>query len=100
MRLKEIRTQRKLSQKEVADYLGISDVSYGRYESGNREPSIEMLIKLSDLFKVTIDYIVGKEDPAFIGMSKYEYALVLASRAADERAKEDAMLLLQRHTSE
>lgn len=61
-RLKELRLERGMTQKQVADYLGISDRGYGYYEAGLREPSIECLKKLCDLFEVSADYLIGRSD--------------------------------------
>lgn len=61
-RLKELRLERKLSQKQVAEYLGISTRAYSHYEIGDREPSISLLVKLCDLFEVTADYMIGRAD--------------------------------------
>lgn len=61
-RLKELRLERKLSQKQVAEYLGISTRAYSHYEIGDREPSILLLVKLCDLFEVTADYLIGRAD--------------------------------------
>ena len=59
MNLKEIRTKRGLTQVEVAKKLGVAQVTYCNYELGNREPDISTLIKLADLFNVTIDELFG-----------------------------------------
>ena len=60
-RLKKIRKENGVSQKEVADYLGVSVSAYSNYEQGIREPSLDMLLKLSDFFDTTCDYLLGKE---------------------------------------
>ena len=54
----------KLSQKDVADALGIGRAAYSHYESGRREPNIEMLLKLADFFHVTVDDLLGRKVPA------------------------------------
>ena len=60
--MKIIRKQRKLNQLKVALDLNISREALSHYENGKRSPDIEMLRKLSEYFKVSIDYIVnGKE---------------------------------------
>lgn len=59
MKLKEFREKHGYTQKNVSDQLGCSSVVYSRYESGAREPSIETLAKLADLYGVTIDEIVN-----------------------------------------
>lgn len=61
-RLRELRLERNLSQRQVADYLGISTRAYSHYEIGDREPSIQILIKLCALFEVTSDYLIGLSD--------------------------------------
>lgn len=61
-RLLEQRKLNKLTQIDVAGYLGISQPSYIRYEQGKSEPSYENLVKLADLFDVSIDYLLGRKE--------------------------------------
>ena len=61
-RLRVLRKERKVSQKELAEYLGISIRGYQFYESEDNEPNIKMLIALADFYGVTIDYLVGRTD--------------------------------------
>ena len=58
--LKAVRNQKKVTQKEAADALGISPNTYKNYEQGMREPNNEMLCKLADYFQVTTDYLLGR----------------------------------------
>lgn len=58
--LKELREQNKLTQQEVANKIQITQRAYAFYEKGDREPSIDTLIKLADIFKVPIDLLVGR----------------------------------------
>ncbi len=60
--LKSIRKQRKLSQQKVEMELNISREALSHYENGRREPSIGMLIKMSDYFNVSIDYLIRGEE--------------------------------------
>ena len=60
--LMELRKLNNLTQKQVAKQLGISQPSYIRYENGKAEPSLENLVKLADLFDVSIDYLCGRKD--------------------------------------
>ena len=99
MNLKDLRTKRSLTQQQVADAIGCSVMVYSRYERETRQPSIDVLIRLSDLCGVTIDYLVGKEQVEDGTLSSYERALVVAARNADDRAREDALHLLESHTS-
>ena len=60
--LREIRKRRKYSQLKVAMDLSISREALSYYENGQRSPDIEMLVKLSNYFNVSIDYLImGRE---------------------------------------
>lgn len=61
-RLRELRKEKGLTQKQLADMLGISDKGYGYYELEQREPSISMIIILCDFYDVSADYIIGRTD--------------------------------------
>ena len=60
--LKQIRKERRLTQLKVAQDLNISRETLSHYENNKREPSIELLIKMSEYFNVSIDFLIcGKE---------------------------------------
>ena len=61
-RLKASRKSVNKTQKEIAEYLGISERGYQNYELGTREPNLEILIKLADYFDVSTDYLLGRSD--------------------------------------
>ena len=61
MKLKELRKQQNLTQVQVSQYLNTTHQTYNNYENGKYEPSIDMLIKLADLYKTSIDFIVGRD---------------------------------------
>lgn len=67
MRLKELRKIEKLTQNDVAKMLNSSATCYNYYENGNREPSIDTLCKLADIYHVSLDYLVGREFANEIG---------------------------------
>ena len=62
MRLKDLREDADLKQKEIADYLHIKQNTYSQYENGQRQLPIEVLIKLAKYYKVSTDYILGLSD--------------------------------------
>ena len=62
VRLKEQRKLYGITQREMAERLGISQPSYIRYEQGTAEPSQENLVKLADMFDVSTDYLLGRDD--------------------------------------
>lgn len=98
MNIKDIRIRKNLTQAQVAAALGVSSVVYSRYETGSRQPSIEIIIQLADIFGVTVDYLLGRQDVEDSTLSEYEIQLLIASRKADERAKEDALNVLVSHS--
>lgn len=58
--LKLLRTEKKMSQQELADALGISKSSINMYERGERQPNFEVLEIIADFFNVDIDYLLGR----------------------------------------
>lgn len=97
MKLKEIRLQKGMTQRQVADYIGCAPSVYSRYETGDRAPSIETLIQLSRCLGVSIDQITGNDFSRDEELSSYELALIRAAREADDRAREDALNMLLSH---
>lgn len=61
--LKILREQKKKSQTEMAEILHISRQAYNFYENGQREPKIDMLLKMADYFGVSVDYLLGRSNP-------------------------------------
>ncbi|MDU0332570.1 helix-turn-helix transcriptional regulator [Paenibacillus sp. 3LSP] len=61
-RLLYLRQQKKKTQAEMANLLGITRQAYGYYEKGEREPDTESLNKLADFFDVSVDYLLGRTD--------------------------------------
>lgn len=62
MRLKELRKSRKLNQVDLGKIGGITSKQIQRYESGESEPTLSVLVRLSDYFDVSLDYLVGRSD--------------------------------------
>lgn len=61
-KLRDLREDQDLSQKDLANVLSVSQATYSRYESGILDiPSIS-LIKLADFYKVSVDYLLGRTD--------------------------------------
>ena len=60
VRLKEIRTSKGISQLKLAMYLNMSQNTISRYETGEREPGINELIKIADYFNISIDYLLER----------------------------------------
>lgn len=62
MRLKELREDNDIQQKQLAALLNVKQNTYSQYETGTRLISIYALWKLADFYGTTIDYIVGRSD--------------------------------------
>lgn len=61
-KLKELRKDRHVSQRELAEYLHLTPNSICEWENLRSEPSIDLLIKLSNYFQCSLDYLLGRED--------------------------------------
>lgn len=58
-KLKSARVNNNLSRNQVAELIGVSVSMIGHYETGERVPSVEILLKLASRYKVSIDYLLG-----------------------------------------
>lgn len=63
-KLKELRIKYGYSQKQVAAKIGVSPSIVSGYETGERTPSLEVLLSISYLFNCSTDYLLGKQTPA------------------------------------
>ncbi|MBO5359766.1 MAG: helix-turn-helix transcriptional regulator [Clostridia bacterium] len=63
-RLRDLREDHDLMQKEIAAILGIDQRVYSNYETGKREIPVHLLITLADYYKTSTDYILGRTDNA------------------------------------
>lgn len=68
-KLKSLRIEKKLTQKQIADRIGLAISAVSSYESGSRYPSYDALIKLSRIYHVSTDYLLGITDKRNIDVS-------------------------------
>ena len=61
-RLKELRIERKITQKQLADILQTNNSSVCDWERGRTEPNVEMIVNICKYFDVSADYLLGLED--------------------------------------
>ncbi len=61
-RLRELRYEKKLSQRALAEILGVTQKDISRYELEQIEPNIGMIVKICDYFEVTADFLLGRTD--------------------------------------
>lgn len=62
IRIKELRLEKGLSQEELGQFLNIQKSAISKYERGALEPNKTMLIKMSELFHCSVDYLLGLSD--------------------------------------
>lgn len=60
-RLKALRKEKRLTQAEFADLMKIARTTYAAYEQGKRQPDYDTLTRLAEFYKVTTDYLIGKD---------------------------------------
>ncbi len=61
-RLKELRTEKNFTLKQISEALTIPLQTYAGYEHGTREPPIDLLIAVCDFYEITADYLIGRTD--------------------------------------
>jgi transcriptional regulator with XRE-family HTH domain len=61
-RIKDLREDMDLTQTQISEQLNISQRAYSHFETGTRGIPTEILIKLADIFEVSLDYLVGRTD--------------------------------------
>lgn len=61
-RLRDLREDADLNQTQLASYLGMSQTGYSKYETGENDIPTQVLIKLSQYYKTSIDYLLGVSD--------------------------------------
>ncbi|RKI80073.1 XRE family transcriptional regulator [bacterium 0.1xD8-71] len=79
--IRRLRMARNISQVDLAKALGVTKQSISNWENNNIQPSIDMLIRICDYFRVTTDYMLGLEERNYIeisGLTDYELAHITA----------------------
>jgi transcriptional regulator with XRE-family HTH domain len=61
-RLRDLREDADLTQTQIAKYLGMSQTGYSKYETGENDIPTQVLIKLAQHYKTSVDYILGLSD--------------------------------------
>ena len=61
-RIRNFREDRDLTQKQVAEMLGMSQTGYSKYETGENDIPTQILIKIADYYNTTTDYLLGRTD--------------------------------------
>jgi len=114
-RLVELRKEKKMTQKEIASEIGIARTTYVRYENGEIQPPLDMIIKLSTLFNCSTDYLLNNEqkkeplsnreeqekdlskqlDEILLELELQADGLMFSGQALDDRTKEALIISLR-----
>ena len=76
MKLKELREKNQLSQIKLSKELNLNNVTYGRYELGDRQPDIQTLCQIADYYGVTLDYLCDHKTQNIIDQSQLPTPLI------------------------
>lgn len=79
VRLKQLRLDKQLRQEQVARLVGVSKGAISAYETDIRQPSYEVLIRLANLYRVSVDYLLGRTDDRTLdisGLTAHEVAMI------------------------
>lgn len=87
-RLKYLRQSKELNQVQLADKLGVKKQSISNWENDNIMPSVDMLERIADYFKVSTDYLLGRESKAKSGV----YILDVTGLSATQIAHIEALV--------
>ena len=82
---KQLRRDKDIAQEQMADLLGLSRSTIGMYEQGKREPNLVTLQKIADYFGVSVDYMLGRKNPA---LSNADVNLLTKYRLLDDYGKD------------
>lgn len=91
---------RKLTQKDVALFLGVDRSTYNKYETGDSEPNFDTICRLADFFDVSVEYLMGRTNIKKTPISKetdvsdiWAEAQQLLDNAPPDKAKEAMKIL-------
>ncbi|MEG2014792.1 MAG: helix-turn-helix transcriptional regulator [Clostridia bacterium] len=100
--IKNLREEKELSQLELAEKIESSQSAIAKWELGKTEPTTQYLIKLADFFKVSADYLIGRENDVTGNveikgelLSNTEHELIIIFRRLPEKEKYRALGIIQ-----
>lgn len=93
-KLRNLRREHKVSQKELAEILGISQQTVASWETGRTEPSNEFLRDIADVFNVSVDSLLGRENLTLSSIPQEETSLLEGFRSLTKEGKNTLMTIL------
>lgn len=92
--LRTLRAESGVTQKQLADAVGVSQQSINKYENHNIEPDVETLIRIADFFHISVDHLIGHAMPS-TELSVAETRLLAQYRRLSKKQRECVNLILQ-----
>lgn len=71
--LKELRSEKGITQKQLGDAVGVSQQAVNSYENSETQPEFSVLVKIADYFNVSTDYLLRHSDPAYLNEDVLKY---------------------------
>lgn len=100
--LKKLREESGITQKQLADHIGVSQQSINKYENHNIEPDIETLIRIADFFDTSVDYLIGHssvrrkiENTTPFDLNSSEGNLILQYRKLSQKQKDCIRMVME-----
>lgn len=93
-RLKKLRENKNISQKELAENIGVSDVMISMYEQDKKQPSLVTISKIAEYFYVTTDFLLGREEIDY-KKTDTEYKIQILARKADNLTDDERDMLMK-----
>ena len=93
-KIKKLRVDKGISQRDLGILLNCTDVTVSRYETGQRDIDSAMICRLCEIFGCTADYLLGRSDLPTPEISAEEARLLQAYRRGDDRARDMVRLAL------
>lgn len=102
--LKKLRTERGISQQQLADIIGVSQQSVNKYENHNSEPEISVLINMAKYFNTSVDYLIGHSECKHIienlqpcDLNKDELVLIEQYRLLSDRERKSISYIIENY---
>ena len=101
--LKKFRTNKGVTQGQLADAVGVSQQSINKYENHNIEPDIATLIAIADYFNISVDELIGhycssnKNSSIEFKLSSEELHIISQYRFLDQKQKDSIKLILENY---
>lgn len=102
--LKKLRTQKGISQQQLANVIGISQQSINKYENHKIEPDINTLIAFADFFNTSVDYLIGNteinhviEEITHYDLNEDESLLIEGYRKLNEKEKTSIKMVIENY---